>query len=571
MEIERIIEIADGLGFEDLQKELRTIAVKSTQIDCPLVLPLVGEFSAGKTTLINALTDSKKLETASEPTTATIYEIHFGNETCHARVLNADNSITEVSEIAELKNEILADAKVVEVYDTSNRVPSSTILVDTPGLSSPVAKHKQTLIEFLPQADAVLLTIDINTGDISRSLLNFVNDMKLAKKQVFVVITYCCSKPVSVRASIKELVKQHMGISEDCIVCVSAKEGELDELYALFGRIQKSKNDIIKRVNEYRVKRIADEMLKRIDELLKASNSDKDADEAINKQQYELNKIRRNIDNLIQSIQSDVEEIERNTIRGFEDKIFDRLDSLVAGKSSNFDAEAVAAVNTTASLFIGDYKNSVQECLSRKANERKSDDAIQLRSVTELDMSSYNVNGLSYNLNLNQVGHEYDGLIATGLKVAAVAAAAYAGGSAAGEGAMFDAADTASDVLFDGDKVISQVSSSATQQNSNSGNGIVESVVGYFTEQYAGKPQRRRAIHTYMDGTLLPEFKAELKRITMSLTSSIRQGLRAEAESSVSAMTTALEEMKHAKASREQEFKLRMEQLRDYKNELLTI
>lgn len=571
MDSYKILQIAEDLGFADLCKDLKIISQKRESANCPLVLPLVGEFSSGKTTLINALTDSKKLETATKPTTATIYEIHFGCDVCHAKVMNGDGTITEVSDIAELKNEILADATVVEVYDTSDKVPSSTILVDTPGLSSPDPRHKQTLVDFMPHADAILLVSDINQ-QITRSITDFIKTISLSKRPIYIVLTKSDTKAESEIVAAKEYISNNTQLPIENIACVSATKGNLNELYCLFEDIQKSKNEILAKVNAQRLKNIADEMLKRIDDLLAASASDKDADEAIRRQQYELKKLNRNIDSLIESIQSDIEEIERNTVRNFEDRVFERLDTLVAGKSTNFDAEAVSAINTTSSLFINEFKTAVKECISKKAMEvRTSDGAIDLRSIAEMDLSAYSVDGLSYNLNLNQVGHEYDGWIATGVKVAAVAAAAYAGGAVAGGSALFDAADTASDVLFDGDKVVSTVTNSASSQNPIGGKGIVESVVGYFTEQYAGKPQRRRAIHNYLDGTLLPEFKMSVNNISSSLKQTVREDLRREASSSVEEMTNILESMKQARHDKVQEFNKRMEILRDYKNELLTI
>ena len=75
MKTEKLIEVAQELDFKDLVKDLQLIKKHEDSPTCPLVLPLVGEFSSGKTTLINALTDSKSLETATKPTTATIFEI----------------------------------------------------------------------------------------------------------------------------------------------------------------------------------------------------------------------------------------------------------------------------------------------------------------------------------------------------------------------------------------------------------------------------------------------------------------------------------------------------------------
>lgn len=178
--VETLIGIAEYLGLSNIVSELNAIEQRSKQDNASLILPLVGEFSSGKTTLINSLTDSKKLETATKPTTATIYEVHFGCDSCHAKVVTEEGQIQDIDDIANLKNDNLANAKVVTVFDTSNRVPSTTILVDTPGLSSPDPKHKQTLVNFLPKADGIMLVTDINQ-QITRSLTDFIETMKLSK------------------------------------------------------------------------------------------------------------------------------------------------------------------------------------------------------------------------------------------------------------------------------------------------------------------------------------------------------------------------------------------------------
>ena len=65
-------EVAQAVGAQQLVKAIEQISTRQAQKDCALTLPLVGEFSAGKTSLLNALTDTKALETAVLPTTATL-------------------------------------------------------------------------------------------------------------------------------------------------------------------------------------------------------------------------------------------------------------------------------------------------------------------------------------------------------------------------------------------------------------------------------------------------------------------------------------------------------------------
>ena len=617
MKLQKMTTIAQSLGFNDLMAELNALAQRQEQENCPLILPLVGEFSSGKTTLINALTDSKKLETATKPTTATIYQIHFGSESCYATVYYEDGKHIEVEDIAELKNDAINDAAIVDVYDTSNKVPSTTILVDTPGLSSPDPRHKQTLVDFLPQADAILLVSDINQ-QITRSITDFIKTMSLAKRQIFLVLTKSDSKSASDLIAAKEYISKNTEIPIAQVACVSAIKNDMAELYELFDSIQKSKGDILQRVNEQRLSNIAKEMLGRIDKLMSASSSDMETDEAIREQQYSLDKLNRNIDRLISDLRSDINDIETSISREFEDKVFDSLDTIVAGNSNDFDSEAISTINSLSSLLLSDYKVQVQKRLREKAESRsQSDDAVNLRSISELDMSSYAINGLSYNLNLNTIGHEKDGAISNGLKVAAaVAAVATAGcalagaaGGVATAGAATGAASSAgvtagaaassasalgaADLVLDAGTILyarsklskmermakfaGQASERLTKINDadhkfseqmGASKGMVESLVGFVTENMCSKPQRRRAIINYIDGTLAPQFKSELSQISNALTQAISDILHQEASTSAEQMVSALNELKSARTAKEAEFKERMAKLKDYKREL---
>lgn len=151
-DIDRLISIAKDTNMLSEEAQLAMIQQRLSDANCELILPLVGEFSAGKTTLINSLTDSKKLETATKPTTKTIYEIHFGCDSCYAEVFDENGIKREVKDLSLLKNDELSDSAVINIFDISTQVPSGIILVDTPGLSSSDPRHKQTLVDFLPSS-----------------------------------------------------------------------------------------------------------------------------------------------------------------------------------------------------------------------------------------------------------------------------------------------------------------------------------------------------------------------------------------------------------------------------------
>ena len=602
MDLKILRDIAEYVKMGDMVSLIDEISVRSQQPNCDLILPLVGEFSSGKTTLINALTDSKKLETATKPTTATIYRIHFGCDTCHAKVLDAESIWTEYPDIADLKNDKLGDAIIVDVFDTSPKVPSTTILVDTPGLSSSDPRHRQALVNFLPQSDAILLVTDVNQ-QLTRSITDFVRTMELAKRPIFLVVTKCDTKSAQDLELVRKYIGDNIQLPIQQIVCVSAVKDDMEELFTLFSKIQDEKTDIVKQVDTVRIQYVVKNLLSRIEELLKSSSSDKDLEDGIRQQEADLRQLNRNIERLVTDVSSDVEEIGRKLTRQFEDTVSSRLESLVAGKSDNFDAEAISAINNTATLLLNDYRNEIQATFRKKANERQGrDDAVSLQSLEKLDLSALSVNGLNYNLNLNALGHQYDNAIAMATKVVVAAGAVYAGAAALGAGGgaaavatadnILDAADTATDVMSmqSNDRAVSRIEkavnfvgqatdkmSSIDGYNQMAGQqmgaekGIVESMVGFVTDKTMGKPQRKKAIRAYMDETLVPGFKSEMKRINNLVISSVDAVLRQEAAATIAQKKEALEQLKKELKEQKAEYEQRIAQLRDYRNLLVTL
>lgn len=610
--IEKLKEYASQLGFEDIVKKLNIISSSLQDSKAQLVLPLIGEFSAGKTTLINAISDSKALESASEPTTATIYALHFGATATRAIIHYQDGTITETDNISELHNKELIDATLVEVFDLSSKVSSSILLVDTPGLSSHDIKHRQNLVDFLPQADGIFLVIDVNQP-ITKSLTDFAKTIELSKRPLYIVLTQCDTKSSQDIELQKKYILDNTELHISGIACVSAKTDKLEEFYKLLDKIQEDKTHILVRVNEYRCKEIAREMIKRIETLLHADESDTAIEDAIREQQLNLNKLRRDLDNIIKDIESEIENEGRNISRQFEDTIFNRLETIVTGSSENFDADAISAINNTSSLLLNEFKTNVFRIFKNHSSK--------CEGISSVDISQYNLEGMAgcYNINLNEVGHQYDSKIGTALKVVAVAgavvatagvasaagAATAAGTATAGkamlttaEGVMVaaDVADTVTDVgsivsnrrtvnkigriIEKGKKYGSEITKGLDTidefdgqagQRVGSKKGIVESMVGFVTERTMGRPQRRRAITEYMDCTLIPLFKSEITRISKGIIDSVKDEIVANSKANLDAITASLEKLRDERNCQKQEFEEKMKILRTIKRNLVEL
>lgn len=619
MEISRLIQISDELGFSEISSSLQEINKKNGLSNCPIVLPFVGEFSAGKTTLINALTDNKHLETATKPTTATIYEVYFGSDVCRAEVYDAEGSyVFQTTSIEELKNSELAEASLVKVFDTSLKIPSSVVIVDTPGISAPDPRHQQALVDYLPSADGVFLVSDINQ-QITASLLNFIKTVSMANRPVFLILTMCDLKSSTDISAAKHYASSITGISEDNIACVSAQKGDVEQLYGLINDIQKDKSSILDRVNKYRVKCLSEKLTYNIDAIISSSNFDDTNEDTISDYKRKISRIKREVDDTIESVRGEIEEIARKSAHKFEDVIFDQLDSLAASDGIDYDAAARKAVDSTLRIQFNDYKNSVKNIILKKANSGfKSDDSISLSSLSSVEIEGTEIGSIPYNLNLNELGHQYDDKISTGLKIvaavaatAAVVATAGAAAPAAGATAATSAAAStagvagtavagaegagvaieAADMVLDAGSIVASTSIMSKMKrgaefadqvrgkydeidekdHAKNEGGAFQSFVGSITDRTLGKPQRRRAIHQYLDSTLMPSYKQGLETITNSIVFTVSDAITADVENNLNELISALSSIQEAQRNNESEYKSRLNQLKQYRNELINL
>lgn len=592
-------EIAISLNLNDVLGEIQFIEDRLNDTNKQIIIPIVGEFSSGKTTLLNTLMNSGKLETASKPTTSVVYEIFFGQDKEYAEIIFENGESQTIEDISQLKNDSFQDVSLVKIYDISTKVPDSTILVDTPGLSSNDPKHLEALSNYLPNADALILCVDANQ-QITNSLLEFIKFNNLAHLPLYLVITKADTKTSSEMDSIKEYILKNIAISADKVISIASTKNDLNELYSLLQNIQENKNKIVNNVLDFRLNKIKEYLKGYIKNLLDHTTSDKSIENEIKQQQRTLERLLSAINRLVQDTKSEMEEVEYETIKSFNNLISDKLDGIISKNSPNSDYEAVGIINSTSNLIMSNYQNEIKKKLYLIANERKNTDlGIPLRSLESINVEDLQMTPLSYDIDLASAGQQQVKYIANGLKVAAaigavvatagIASAAAAGGVAGGAaGAVTGGAKVAAgaarvgtiarigtvvQVVKGGADTFKKNMSDLNQYNiqvgqvisPNQNQGFVENIVGKVGDSVLGKPQRRKMINDYMDSSLIPEFKTKLNTITNNVLQDIQNNLNSEAQMTVSQLEQKLSEMKELFVEENEAFKSKIE---NYKNQL---
>lgn len=596
MEIQRLLEIAKDLELSDLVGELQELKGKDELSNCPLVFTLVGDFSSGKTTLINTLSDNKQLETAATPTTSTIYEVYFSQDRSYAEVYNDNEYVRTVDDIQNLKNAELKNSSLVKVYDTSKLVPSSIVLVDTPGLSSLDDNHTNTLVDYLPKTDGILLVCDI-CQQITASLIEFVMKMSIVSRPIYLVLTKCELKSPGEVEKARATAAINSGIPVEHIVCVSGINGKIDELQALFSTIQESKGIIFKRLYEQKLLNIRKRISDIVGDLITASSPDLHSMTKIDEYQQRIDNINREIRSIVDDLKSEIESVQTQSVSKYRERMFDQLETLSESDSFDFDTDAKSIVDTTTHFLLNEYKTSIQNIIvSNSRTTLKSDDSIDISGFTDYDIINTSLVDVPYNLNLNSLGHEYDKQISIGVKIVSKAVSIASSSGFSSDMIMKQAADWKSYAkLFADiagifintgihnmdDSVLSTVPSnnrwgssyslpigvpgSLSLQNKQ---GLLDNLVGVVTDKSLGKPHRRKAIQEYLDFTLIPNYSKGLSKITAMVIDSFSDNVVARTSERLNELKKAISQAQKDYMENESAYLNRIHCLKGYLIEL---
>lgn len=114
----------------------------------------MGNFSAGKSTLLNRFLEKSVLPTAITPETSLATELHYSaNERIEAFSNNDEK--TESFELNEQSFEVIkenaAKYSYLKVYLNNESLKNSAplVFVDMPGFDSPISSHTHAILEYL--------------------------------------------------------------------------------------------------------------------------------------------------------------------------------------------------------------------------------------------------------------------------------------------------------------------------------------------------------------------------------------------------------------------------------------
>jgi small GTP-binding protein len=157
-------------------------------------LVVVGRFSRGKTSLMNAILGTDRLPTGITPLTSVITTVTYGSKEqvvlkYESRILSKEVPIEALPQYITQQGNPgnVQHIKAAEVQLPAEILRRGFHFVDTPGLGSVIVENTLTTEAFLPEADAFLLVTSYESP-LSEEELRFFNAASSSKRRIFVAL-----------------------------------------------------------------------------------------------------------------------------------------------------------------------------------------------------------------------------------------------------------------------------------------------------------------------------------------------------------------------------------------------
>ena len=197
-----------------------------------VVAPLIGEFSTGKSSLVNALLGRDILGVNLTPETTVPTEICYSREE-RAVVVDQQGAMETISIDDFQQREFSVETvRKVQLYldNAFLQEISSVKIVDMPGFNSGVELHNRAIDEYLPDAQAYLLTFSARSSTISEDMAGFLKELHLHELPVFLLITKGKSVTEDELATSVERIRadaqKYLGLADVPIAVTNAKGRE---------------------------------------------------------------------------------------------------------------------------------------------------------------------------------------------------------------------------------------------------------------------------------------------------------------------------------------------------------
>lgn len=198
-------------------------------------LVVVGRFSRGKTSLMNAMLGADRLPTGIVPVTSVITTVTYGTEELVVLHYQHTSLFLEIpiAQLAEHITEYGNPGNIKRVRTAEVQLPAELLrrgfhFIDTPGLGSSITENTRTTQAFLPEADACILMTGYDSP-LSEEERQTLETVHASGRRVFIVVNKQDHADAAQRRQVLDHLRQQLqpifGDAVPPLFSLSAQQG----------------------------------------------------------------------------------------------------------------------------------------------------------------------------------------------------------------------------------------------------------------------------------------------------------------------------------------------------------
>ncbi len=220
--LEQVLEVLKEVEIDKTECSTLLASVQKQQ----LVIPIVGNFSAGKSTLLNRFLEKSVLPTGITPETSLATELHYSaNERIEAFSNNDEKA--ESFELNEQSFEAIkdnaAEYSYLKVYLNNETLKNSAplVFVDMPGFDSPVSSHTHAILEYLERGVHFVILTSVEEGALTKRMVRELKNLLEFDKGLSFILSKTNLRTLSqveeVSHYIEEQIQDHLDLTTHLI------------------------------------------------------------------------------------------------------------------------------------------------------------------------------------------------------------------------------------------------------------------------------------------------------------------------------------------------------------------
>lgn len=177
-----------------------------------LLIPVIGGFSAGKSSLLNSFLQEEILSVSVTPETALATELHYSTQEYIEAITPSGQSVRfEKSQMEQLKNKA-SEFSYAKLYLNKQCLKDiePLVLVDMPGFESPLASHNKAIFEYIRRGVYFVILQSVEHGNITASVRREIDNLLTFERKFSFFLSKSNLKPQSELDEIRSFVQEQL-------------------------------------------------------------------------------------------------------------------------------------------------------------------------------------------------------------------------------------------------------------------------------------------------------------------------------------------------------------------------